>query len=147
MKTYELTYIISSNINQKGAQELSKEVEDFIKSKDGVILSSEKSLAQTFAYPIKRKSSGYFATLSFNLPENRINELRENLGKNQEILRHFIVIKKQVKPLKKIRTRKPIAAQPQFPADSPFLKNEDKRELEKVDLDTIDKKLDEILNE
>ena len=61
MKTYELTYIISSQLMSSEADGLMKEVESFIQSKDGVVLKSEKTAAQPLAYQIKKQSSGYFA--------------------------------------------------------------------------------------
>ena len=148
MKPYELTYIISSQIPSEQATSVSKEVESFIQSKEGVVLKSEKTGAQSLAYPIKKQSSGYFLTLTFQMLENNIKELKEKLEKDSNILRHFIIIKKPVKELKKRRTKKPSTIfQSQNTEKSSIFKHEDKRESEKIDLEKIDKKLDEILSE
>ena len=149
MKPYELTYIISSQIPSEQATSVSKEVESFIQSKEGVVLKSEKTGAQSLAYPIKKQSSGYFLTLTFQMLENNIKELKEKLEKDSNILRHFIIIKKPVKELKKRRIRKPLTTMEDKSSsvDSQIFTDVNKKESEKIDLDKIDKKLEEILSE
>src|SRR3989338_7690863 len=119
MKTYELTYIISSQISTDESEALRKDLESFVQSKEGVILKSEKTTPQTLAYPIKKHSSGYFATLTFQVLEDKVKEIKDKLEKDLKVLRHFILIKRPVK-IKKEET----------------VKTED-----------IDKKIDEILSE
>ncbi len=155
MKTYEVTYIISSQIPSEQVNTLSKEVESFIQSKEGVILKSDqspnggKAVAQTLAYPIKKQSSGYFVTLTFQILENKLKELKEKLEKETNILRHFIIVKKPIKELKKRRTRKPLTTTEDKSTniDSQIFTDASKKKSEKIDLDKIDKKLDEILSE
>ena len=73
MKTYELTYIISSQITSEQASVLPKEIESFVVANEGVVLESKKTGAQTLSYPIKKQHSGFFVTLTFQMPENKIN--------------------------------------------------------------------------
>ncbi len=148
MKSYEVTYIISSQIPSEQVNALSKEIESFIQSKEGVVLKSEKTGAQTLSYLIKKQSSGYFATLTFQLLENKIKELREKLEKDINILRHFIIVKKPIRELKKRRTRKPlnITEDRSTNVGSQIFTYVNKKESEKIDLDKIDKKLDELLD-
>ena len=65
MKTYELTYIISSATGTEEMAAIIKEVQTFLQSTGGVILASQKSPAQTLAYPIKKQHSGYYITEIF----------------------------------------------------------------------------------
>src|SRR3989344_3282463 len=110
MKPYELTYIISSAIGTEEAQTLKKEVEVFVQDKGGVVLRSEKTVPQSLAYPIKKHSSGYFATLEFQAEEREIKPLKEKLEKEAKILRHFLIVKKPMKVMKERRTRKPLVS-------------------------------------
>ena len=145
MKTYELTYIISSAMTQEDAALVSKDVETFIQSKEGVILKSEKTSAQSLAYPVKKQSSGYFCILEFQTSESTLKEMNAMLGKEKKILRHFVLIKKPVKIMKERRTRKPVIA-----AETPGLAKtatETKKKAEKLNAVDLDKKLDEILSE
>lgn len=162
MKVYELTYIITSVITLKEADALIKEIEIFVQNKEGVILKSEKTTAQTLAYPIKKQSSGYFVFLTFQISEDKIKEIKEKLEKDIKILRHFIMVKEPIKELRERRIRKPLTvSQPETTTEFSFsasseqnlvrsekiAENNDKKKGEKVELDEMEKKLDEILNE
>src|SRR3989344_4253013 len=149
VKSYELTYIISPNLSSEKAGLKIKELKSFIQSKGGVLgFWENKAVAQTLSYPIKKQRSGYFTTLTFQVLENIIKEIKENLEKDQDVLRHLLVIKKPTKELKKRRTKKISATfQPQSDGKSSVFKIEEIKDSEKVDLDKIDKKLDEILSE
>ncbi len=151
MKPYELTYIISSEIKSEEAENLKKEFEVFVQEKGGVILKSEKTVPQSLAYPIKKHSSGYFVTLEFQITEDKIKEIKEKLEKDFHILRHFLIIKKPIKQMKARRTRKtPTALEfktKETLGNIEIMKEKDKHKGEKVELEDIEKKLDEILSE
>lgn len=151
MKTYELTYIISSANGKEKTDVLAKELEVFVQSKEGVILKSENTQAQTLAYPINKQGSGYFTTLEFQIEEDKIKEIKEKLEKDNQILRHFIMIKKPIKKMKERRTRKPMFIKEfelkQKPSIMESAEKEDQKKRGKVDVVDLDKKLDELLNE
>jgi small subunit ribosomal protein S6 len=145
MKSYELTYIISSGISSEEVDATIKNIESAILSKEGVILKSEKTTAQTLAYPIKKQSSGYFVAVTFQILEDKIKEIKDILEKSKEVLRHLIIINKPVKIMKERRTRKPSALQDSNTPESSS-KGEDKKKKEKVEVEEMEKKLDEILS-
>jgi len=150
MKTYELTYIISSEITSEEAEAAAEEINSFIKNKEGIILRSEKPVAKTLSYPIKKFGSGFFVVLEFQIEPEKLNELNEKLEKDGKILRHVVIIKNPVRIKKERRAaRKPIFS---TETESAEVKNiveekisEDKSK--KVELKEIEKKLDEILGE
>lgn len=139
MKSYELTYIISSQLTADEAAALIKDVEVFIQEKEGVIIKSEKTHAQTLAYPIKKQASGYFVTTIFQATESAITTVRESLKKNKGVLRHFILIKKPAKIMKERRMRKQL-----FDLEAAATPKAKKTE-EKVNPADLDKKIDELL--
>lgn len=140
MKSYELTYIISSAISADEAANVAKENETFIQSKEGVILSSQKSVAQTLAYPIKKQHSGYFVTTIFQAAEDKLKELKAALESNKSILRSVILIKKPAKEVKPRRTRKPL-----FSTEGVGIGSPEKKIQKAVNPEDLDKKLDELL--
>ena len=142
MQTYELTYIISSQIPLTDAETTAKSFESLIQSKEGVILKSDKVKAQTLSYPIKKQHSGYFTTMEFQTQESKVKEIKEALQKDTKVLRHFIIVKKPLKIMKERRTRKPI-----FVEEKPGLESVYVKKQEALKAEDIDKKLDEILNE
>lgn len=146
MKTYELTYIVSSGITSSDAEALVKDVESFIQGKEGVVLKSQKTAPQALAYPIKRNSSGYFITLEFQGQEGTIREVKTMLDREQKVLRSAVVVKKPVKQMKKRRT-KPIMAEVKAVAAALGGFVEKKVKEAKVEIADIEKKLDEMLSE
>lgn len=155
MKTYELTFIITPQISSQEAEGLLKEVETFIQEQEGVILKSDKPTAQTLSYRIKKQASGFFANLELQIPEGKIKNIREKLDKNNKVIRNMIVVKNPAKLRKERRTRKPLfASEPipmpltkEEPAAVGALVQEEKKVDTKIELNEIDKKLDEILGE
>lgn len=145
MKTYELLYIISSHATSEEADKTSKEVESFIRAKEGVIFKSEKPVIKTLAYPIKKQFSGYFTLLDFQTEESKIKEIKELTEKNDNILRCFLVAKNPAKELKKKRIRKSILKTEIYGVKPLMSSDETKKEVVKAE--DLDKKLEEILSE
>lgn len=149
MKTYQATYIISSNATLQEADDVKKDVEVFVQSKGGVIIRSDKTNPQPLAWPINRQSSGYVASLEFEMAGNTIGALKEILQKNPHILRQMVLVKEPVKQAKERRTRRSASLTPQQKesrtTSQVFKTAEDKKH--QTNLEDIDKKLDEILSE
>ncbi|MEK7562172.1 MAG: 30S ribosomal protein S6 [Patescibacteria group bacterium] len=150
MKTYELTYIISSEITSEEAGVMAKEFISFIESKEGIILRSENPVAKTLSYPIKKFGSGYFVVLEFKIEPEKLSELREKLEKEVKILRHVIIIKNPIRIRKERRSaRKSLFSTETEPKNITVAEEEieEKKPVKKVELEDIEKKLDEILGE
>lgn len=150
MKPYQLTYIISSHIVSEQVESLKKGVEDFVQKNGGSIIKSEKTIAQSLAYPIKKHSSGFFMTLEFNAEEKDIKDLKAELEKSPDILRHFIIVKRPAKIMKARRTRKLATDESKAKSkteNTEVFKERSVKEEKPVADEDIDKKLDEILSE
>ena len=93
MKTYELTYIISPEITSEEAEAKAKEIESAIQSKEGIILKQLNPVAKTLSYPIKKRASGFFGVLEFQLEPEKLLELKEIIEKDEKIVRHMVIIK------------------------------------------------------
>lgn len=141
MQTYELTYIISSHMTVEEADAVKKDFEASLQANGGVILRSEKTVPQPLSYQIKKQSSGFFVITEFQTEESKVKELQAELGKNTKVLRHFLIVKKPVKIMKERRTRKPVIM-----TDAPVAPKS-AAPAKKVEMEDINKKLDEILSE
>lgn len=130
MRYYDLSYLISPDLSEKEAQQFNEKIIDFI-LKEGGILDTTQSLKKiNLAYPIKKKKEAYFATLTFFLSPQKAPLLSQELEKEEKILRFLIFKKKSPQKIKKAQVSKP----------KPPLK-------EKVKLEELEKKLEEILKE
>src|SRR3989344_619528 len=149
MKSYELTYIVSSEIGSDQADAIKKDIETFVQGCGGLVLASEKTTPPILAYPIKKKTSGFFTTLELQMAEDTVKELSQKVKKEHNVLRHSLTVKKPVKQMKQRRMRKPILADAKS-GHIVFAGNQKTaihKQPGKVELEDIDKKLDEILSE
>ena len=129
---------------------MAKEFISFIESKEGIILRSENPVAKTLSYPIKKFGSGYFVVLEFKIEPEKLSELREKLEKEVKILRHVIIIKNPIRIRKERRSaRKSLFSTETEPKNITVAEEEieEKKPVKKVELEDIEKKLDEILGE
>ncbi len=149
MKTYELTYIITSDISLEEAEAIAKDIESSIQAKGGAILKQTTPSAKTLAFPIKKKGSGFFGSIEFSSEENSAVEIQESLKKDTRFLRHMVVIKK---PIKQKRGRKALLPTTDKPStkteiviEKPVTAKPEPKS--KIELEDIQQKLDEILGE
>lgn len=148
MKTYELICIVSASLSPEEVDKVGKATESLVQNKEGMILKSEKTMAKTLAYPIKKQSSGYYLTTLFKIEEDKINEIGEQLRKNNNIIRHLITIKKPVKEIKRRVFTKPTLESLRFKPDAvESVKPSMKTEKIEVKQEDIEKELKEILSE
>lgn len=132
MQYYELTYLLNSNIDEPKSS-----IEDIVETinKRDVELDSKSNVEQIeLGSSIKPKlgekrlEKALMGTVEFHLEASEVNELREELNQKREVLRTMIVKKKE---------------EPVEPEQEQQQEEEDK----KVELEDIDQKLDDILEE
>ena len=153
MKTYELTYLISSELSEEEAKELQTKIASLIQEKGGILVEEKALLKKKLAYSVKKQSQAFLAVIIFQLPElpkevkgeeetdslrlpeplpEKLIDLEKKLKSENRILRYLIL--KEL-PLKKMKVAR-------------FLKKPEAEKIKKekkVELEEIDKKLDEIL--
>lgn len=155
MKTYELTYIISPEITSEEAGNKAKEVESAIQKNEGVILKQSNPIAKTLSYQIKKHASGFFGILEFQMEPEGLLEIESLIQKDGKIVRHMVLIKKPVKIKKQRRSKRDslptdelptIEAKPKIEKVVKPLGHRPTGEA-KVELEDIEKQLEEILGE
>ncbi len=156
MKTYELTYIISPEITSEEATAKAKEIESTVQGKEGIILSQSNPIAKTLAYPIEKRASGFVGTVEFQMESEKVPELEETISKDENIVRHMVIIKEplmakrerrsRTKPALAVETKKKVEeiVETEKPVHTPKSSTENKG---KVELKDIEQKLEELLGE
>jgi len=163
MKTYELSYIISPEMTSEEAEAKAKEIESAIQTREGVILKQLNPVAKTLSYQIKKRASGYFGVLEFQLEPEKLLEVKDIVTKDKKIVRNILIIKEAAEFKKQRRTRETVQAkltpalemkqkveantekeEVSEPAEAPEEKSEPKA---KVELKDIEHQLEEILGE
>ena len=122
MRYYELTYLASSEISEK--------ISNFIREESGTIEKTTKPL---------KKEEKILDSLDFYLNPEKLENLEKKLKSEKQIIRYIILTKKILKkiPSQETFTKK---RRPQGPINQ-------RPGAEKVELEEIDKKIDEILKE
>ena len=119
MKLYELTYLPLPGISEDEQKAL-----------------SERVISALETTPVSNHSNGFLTTMDFNTEPEKIKEIEEKLKQETQIQRYLILQKKFVRFKARILRRAEFSK-----------KIEKKTEKSKVELQEIEKKLDEILKE
>lgn len=138
-RQYELTLILSPNLQEEEIISLERDIESEIKKFKGVINKKSKAETRQLAYPIKKVQSGYFLVLDFSFEPGKIEEFSSILKHKKDILRHLINISAE-EETKETLKKVDISKKPS--EEEGKIKDEKEK---KVELEEIDKKLDEIL--
>jgi small subunit ribosomal protein S6 len=151
---YELLYILSASFTAEEIKPIIAKIETLIKDNGGQIGKTGDLGKLKFAYPIKHQSHGYYQLAEFDLPAANLKKLNSLLTLIPEILR-FLVVKQ------KIKTDQEIAQEKAFQEKLAKKKGEEiekikakkeegekapKPKAERINLEDLDKKLDEILD-
>ena len=123
MKLYELTYLPLPGLSEDEQKTLSERVVSLLETQ-----------------PVSQHSSGFLATLDFNSDPEKIGPLKEKLKKEPQIQRYIVLKKTPTRFKARILRRAEFSNR----TEKAFRK-EDKKP--KVELQEIEKKLDEILKD
>jgi len=131
---YELAFL-TPDLEIKEKESLLKAIEEEIKKLNGTV-QNQLIKKRLFAYPVKKQKVGFLVVIQFTIENNKIKELNHFLKMNENILRTMIE-KKQGSDEKNefVRKRK----KPVFEEAKIKVKKD------KVKIEELDKKLDELL--
>ena len=136
---YELTFIANPTLEQKEIENLINSVKEDILVLGGEIKNELQPKAIQLAYPIKKFKNAYLVSFDLEIEAQKSEELKKKLDQKEEILR-YILFKKQAP---KITPQKESVQSPSSKTEKEKTKKIKKPV--KVELEEIDKKLEEIL--
>ena len=131
---YEVSFLVNPNISQDDLDYLLKQIKDTINRLGGKIVKDFSGKKIALAYPIKKLKQAYLYSVDFEVEPSKINEIKYHITESKPILRHLIITKRVVKP-------KPIIAK------IPKIKPKKVKPKEKIKIEELDKRLEEILEE
>jgi len=141
-KHYELSFWLSAQIDEAAAEQKSNTFVKNIEEIGGTVTFNQLPQLKQLAYPIKKERNGYFGYLKFNLPGEEIKGLKKKLDFEKNILRYLIIgISEEKKREKLTRKRKTSFLERRTAAPA----TEKKTPQEKISIEELDKKLNEIL--
>ncbi|MBZ1356658.1 MAG: 30S ribosomal protein S6 [Candidatus Nealsonbacteria bacterium] len=139
MKKYELTYLVSPELNEEEIESIQSEIYSIIE-KDGEILNKGFSpLKKDLNSEIEGKKRVFLITVLFNAEPEKIALLEKHLKEEKAVMRHIFLAKKKNERERKKRSE-------EYKTEEVVVKNEE-APVKKVNIKEIDKKIEEILND
>jgi small subunit ribosomal protein S6 len=91
MPKYELMYILTSAVSDDEVPKVVAEIDEYLKTHGGTILSTEMMGKKKLAYPINKTRNGFYVLQTFNLEGKKLKELDNKLRSIKAIVRYMVV--------------------------------------------------------
>ena len=88
---YELTFIVSPELNEEEFEATVDSVQRFITEREGSITDVERWGKRKLAYPIQHFIEGSYVLIRFKLAPALGKELEANLKISERVLRHLLI--------------------------------------------------------
>ena len=131
-KHYELTYLISPDLNDEELKSLREKINSFVAEATGISIKESAFLKKELAFPIKKINRAYLNILDFQLNPEKLESFEKNLKTLSQILRYLILIKRKPETREFFGKRQRSVRRIEPP---------------KVEMEEIEKKLEEILGQ
>lgn len=89
---YETVFIMTPVLSDEQLKETVKKYQDFLKSKSADIIFEDNWGLRKLAYPIQKKSTGFYFLLEFKSEGDIINDLELAFKRDERIMR-FLTVK------------------------------------------------------
>ena len=137
---YELSFWLKPQLEEEEVSQKVSQIQRIIQEEGGYNVEASLPKLKLLAYPIKKETSGYFIYIQFEISPEKLLAVEQKLKQEQDILRYLIVKREKRKtslfsPVRKKKERKTISTRTE------------PEKITAVDLQELDKKLDEILKE
>lgn len=135
-RLYEASYFLNGTCSEEEAHKEDEKIKSMVAQNQALILGEIKPKRQRFAYPVKKSAEGYFGWVRFSTDPEHLTKIKNELDKNNLIVKMLVKIFKNPPPESKIV---------KFPARPQKTVNPETVKLEAIKTEEIDKKLEEIL--
>lgn len=92
-RQYEALYILHPHLNDEDLSNAMTKIEDSIKNLGGKVDKVEKQGRKRIAFTVKKLNDGFFVLTNFDLPAEKVVELRHQFKLNDQMLRYFLTRK------------------------------------------------------
>ena len=90
MRKYEMLVILDAGTENQN-EEVAK-IEELLKNLGGTVSKTDVWGKRTLAYPIRKKTEGYYVLFTFELEPHQTFELRRVLGLRQNVYRQLVIV-------------------------------------------------------
>lgn len=142
-KKYELAYLLSPAVGDDNVLELAHKLTKTVEESRGIIRHQENPRKRRLAYPVNKEREAYFGWLTFSADIGEASIIEKKLKTFSELLRHLLVEEEEipVQPIRAFVPRTATSLKPRPITHGPEIAKPE----EPLDLEELDKKLEEIL--
>ena len=94
-RNYELAYIADSELDEEALTTLEETVKSWIEAVEGRTTNVERWGKRKLAYPIRKRSEGYYFILETEMPPQAGRAIERDLGLSEQVLRYLITSRSQ----------------------------------------------------
>lgn len=94
MNSYETVFILTPVLSDTQMKETVQKFADLLKENGAEIVNEENWGLKMLAYPIEKKTTGFYQFLEFNADPSVIKKLEVNFRRDERVLR-FLVIRQE----------------------------------------------------
>lgn len=91
MNRYETVFILTPVLSEDQTKEAVAKYKEFLTNKGAKIIHEENWGLRKLAYPIQKKSTGFYNLIEFEAPGELINELEVTYRRDERMLRFLTV--------------------------------------------------------
>lgn len=88
---YETVFILTPVLSEDQAKEAVTKYKDFVKSAGGKVLHQENWGLKKLAYPIQKKSTGFYNLIEFEVGPEHIDKFETEFRRDERVLRFLTV--------------------------------------------------------
>ena len=94
MRNYEIMYILKSDLDEEARKNVNEELAKIITNNGGKIVNEESWGLKKLAYPIEKKTTGFYQLVEFEADPTVIAKLEVNYRRDERVLR-FLTLKQE----------------------------------------------------
>lgn len=93
LRNYELAYIADPDLDEEALTSLEDQVKSWIEAADGKTVNVDRWGKRKLAYPIQKRSEGYYFILDAEMPPQAGRAIEKDLGLNEQVLRYMLTLR------------------------------------------------------
>ena len=91
MNKYEVLYILDGKLSEEAVETQVEKYKTLVTSSGGTIEKADKWGMKKFAYPIEKKSEGYYILMNFSAKPGFPAEMERQMKISDEVMRYIVI--------------------------------------------------------
>ena len=93
LRKYELAYIADPDLDEEALGLLEERVKSWIDAAQGKTLNVDRWGKRKLAYPLRKRSEGYYFIFETEMPPQAGMAIERDLGLSEQVLRYLLTLK------------------------------------------------------